>query len=392
MIIGPIQKKTSDSSIRVQVEVKSDTLQDTLLWYEFDKNIEEYITTEKHDGFVVGLLLLAMKNREDIHIQGKISGKLYYNMTNYYMDIVQSFAPEFHKIRIVPDGLTGKTGYRRGNGVITGFSAGIDSFSVIHDHLENPVPDEYKITHFLFNNVGSHGEWDAENAEKLFLKRYELIKGYPEDISIPFICVNSNLSEILQMEFRKTHPPRNVSTVLMLQGLVSKYYYASAYKYEDCYIGKQDGLGRADPFSLHLLSTESLECISAGCQNSRTDKTRIVSEYKHSKKWLNVCGSTRGNAKNCSTCWKCNRTLFTLELLGKLNDYREVFDLEKWNWSRKWFIPDTILNPRVDDPLIEEIRVLAREKQYHYSTRDKVLNFIIRILPVKLYKKLRRIP
>lgn len=391
MIIGPIQKIHSNDNVIVQVPVEYGD-KNNLLWYEFDGKIEPYITTEKHDGFLVGLLLLGMKLGEDVHVQGNISAKLFYNLTQYYMDIVQAVIPEFHKVQITADKLVDDNGYKKGHGVITGFSAGIDSFSLIHDHLDPDIPDEYKVTHFLYNNVGSHGEWESEKANELFNKRYELIKGFSSEVSIPFIKINSNLSDVLQMDFQQTHTPRNVSSVLLLQGLIGKYLYASTYQYKDCYIGKAYDMAYADPFALHLLSTESLECISAGSQYSRIEKTRLITDYSPAQSWLNVCGSTRGRADNCSVCWKCNRTLFTLELLGKLDAFSDVFNLERWNWSRKWFIPETILNKKVKSPLIEEIRDLAKQQNYTFSLRDRVLHLIIQILPTRVYKYLRKIP
>ena len=46
-------------------------------------DLSKILTIEKHDGFLVGSLLLAMKIGSDIYIEGKLSPKLYYNLTNY---------------------------------------------------------------------------------------------------------------------------------------------------------------------------------------------------------------------------------------------------------------------------------------------------------------------
>ena len=80
---------------------------------------------------------------------------------------------------------------------MTGFSAGIDSFCTVYDHLHRDIQDEYRITHFLFNNVGSHG--DGEKGKELFNSRFNLIKGFCDEEAVPILKVNSNLNQILDL-------------------------------------------------------------------------------------------------------------------------------------------------------------------------------------------------
>jgi hypothetical protein len=376
MIINEIQKKYYKNKIQLEARIEYGDKEETL-WYSFDRELDSYLTITKHDGFLVGVLLLGMKLGEDIHVKGKLSPKLYYNLSNYYINILKSVIPEYHSIKIYHEGFLREKDYESGSGVVTGFSAGIDSFCTLYDHMQHSVPEEYKITHFLFNNVGSHGEWNSEIAEKVFHDRFNLIKGYSDVSSIPFIKVNSNLSSILNMEFPQTHVPRNVSTALLLQGLIGKYYYASAYKYQDCFVGQSYELGHADPFSIHLLSTETLECISSGCQHSRVEKTANVSTMETSRDWLNVCVIPNPDGSNCSTCVKCSRTLFTLELLGEIDKYNKVFDLDKWNSYKKRYIRKTILNKSNQSHLVDEIRQLATTKNYKFSITDRILGAIV---------------
>lgn len=378
MIIGPIEKIITNDGVFVQVSVEFG-LESKKLWYCFDREFEGCITTEKHDGFLVAVLLLGMKLGEDIYIKGGISPRLYYNIVSYYMPLVRSVIPSLHFIEIFPSSFGAKEDYISGNNVITGFSAGVDSFCAIHDHFLVNVPEEYKITHFLFNNVGSHGS--GKSGEALFESRFDLIKGFAKELGLPFIKVNSNLDEILGMDFQQTHAPRNISSVLLLQGLFGKYYYASTYKYQDCFAGETYDIAYIDPFSIHLLSTETLDCVSTGCQYSRVEKTLKVTKVKSSYSWLNVCVDPVDGGGNCSSCWKCNRTLFTLEMLGAIEKYENCFNLNKWKKSKKWYIPEVILNTRNNDPFVRELRELAFEKKYMYSIQDRAFGFLFRFFP-----------
>ncbi|ALP54082.1 hypothetical protein Tel_13595 [Candidatus Tenderia electrophaga] len=353
------------------------------LWYSVDKRYKEYLTTEKLDSFLVGLIYLAMQAREDVVVKGAVSEKLFYNLTQYYIPILRRTDPSLNEVSIVPDSFD-KGAYSCAGAVVTGFSAGIDSFCAVYDHLiAADVPDGFKITHFAFNNVGSHGLGnDAEHARRLFNLRYDLIKGFPNVMDIPFIKIDSNINEIFTSSFQKTHVPRNVSAVLLLQKLFSKYYYASAYRYQDAFVGNTNSMAYADAMAVHLLSTETLDCISTGGQYSRVEKTGRVAMIEGVSKWLNVCVGSK-DGMNCSACWKCTRTLFTLELLGELDKFANVFDLNKWYEVREAYIVKTLLG-KSDDPFIREIREYAEKIGYSPSLSQKLSAKMVNNIPAPL--------
>lgn len=328
------------------------------LWFSVPSEWSKYLTNERCDAFVVGLLLYAMHKGEDIYVSGSISEKLYYNLTNYYMAILTATIPSLKTIKIIPEKIDGNVLDRMEPGVAAGFSGGIDSFCTIADHLYSPVPDGYRLTHFLFNNVGSHGK----DGHSLFDERYKRLYPLTLEMGIPFIKVDSNLEEYIPFEFELTHTIRNISVVLSLQKLIKIFLYASGYRYQDCFVGKTYGMAYSDPFAVHLLSTETTECISSGSQYSRVQKTAKITEIPVTRKYLDVCTHSDAHG-NCSECSKCARTLVTLEILGKINMYDQVFDLNKYYKNRKNFIRKIL---KSDNPLLKEIQELAKEKGIKY--------------------------
>jgi hypothetical protein len=306
-----------------------------------------------------------MKNGEDICIKGAISERLFYNLTAYYVNVLRLAIPSLKKINIIPESLDSGASFPCAGGVVTGFSAGIDSFCTIYDHLISDPPPHFKLTHFVFNNVGSHGQKDYAAARKLFNSRYELVKGFPQDKGIDFLKIDSNLNELLKLGFQKTHIPRNVSALLMLQKLFAKYYYTSAYRYQDCYVGETNALAYTDPVAVHLLSTETLECISTGCQYSRVEKTARTAEIAEARHLLNVCITETHDGKNCSTCWKCCRTLVTLEMLGLLEEFDEIFDLDRWRRVRSKYL--LYMLSMKGDKLVNEIKEHAKHTHYSFG-------------------------
>jgi hypothetical protein len=331
------------------------------LWYAVERRYGDYLTPESLDPFVVGLLVPAMMAREDIHLEGPLSEKLYWNLTHYYMRILRVTNPAFRSVRIFPAELTRDPLSPPPTGVATGFSGGIDSFCVLADHFFADVPSGYRITHLIYNNVGVH----RQAGYKLFMERYQRLAPCAEDMGLPFISINSNLDDFYQVDFGQTHTARNVSAALALQKLFGKYLYAGGFRYEDCVVAPSKSPAYTDPFTVHLLSTENTACISDGCQYSRVEKTSKVAELAPSYHYLDVCfdrTNTYG-AGNCSVCQKCVRTLLTLEILGKAHLYEQAFDLEKYRSIRRHFLGKVVASR---DPMMREIRQLARARGFTF--------------------------
>lgn len=326
------------------------------IWYSLDKRYEDFLTVTNSDPFIIGGLLLAMRINEDIFIQGNISEQIYYNLTNYFIKIITLLIPSLKKISIFPNNLVSDTAYKS-SGVATGFSGGIDSFCAFIDHYHTNISKSYQLTHLVLNNVGSHGQGGRD----LFNKRYNRLSNFAKEYDLPLIKIDSNLDDILSMEFRNTHTTRNISAILTLQKLFGKYLYASAHEYKNCFIGESPDGAVIDPFGIHLLSTESTEMISTGCQYSRIQKTIKVSEFEPSYRYLDVCVHAVDEAKNCSTCWKCVRTLVTLEILNKQNLYHQVFNLQAFSQVREQSIQAL---KQSNSPLDKEVIELAKKTNY----------------------------
>ena len=331
----------SDDSVRISVAMTRGERKD-IIWYSVPRKWGDVLSTESSDGFLVALLHLAMISGESLEIDGAISEKLFHNLVNFFIPMITKVIPVLKPIIVIPNKL--KVSRASGSAVATGFSGGIDSFTTMTEHFANERIPHYKITHLLFNNVGSHGESDAVKARKLFLNRHERIRGFSECLGIPFIRVDSNINEFLQLPFMQIHSMLNASVPLILQNLIGKFYYSSGDKYEDCRIVPTNEISILDPMTIHLYSTETLDCISTGCQYSRVEKTRRVSQFEPSYSWLNVCIDADGNGSNCSVCAKCCRVLLTLELLHAIHLYERVFDLKRYRQVRRKYIRGRILH------------------------------------------------
>jgi hypothetical protein len=194
-------------------------------------------------------------------------------------------------------------------------------------------------------------------------------------------------------KFQQTHTIRNASAILVLQGLFRRYYYASTFEYTKTFIGPTYDMSYADPLILSMLATEQLEFVSSGSHYSRLEKVIKVASFPDSYKYLNVCVGKKktrlyGKFPNCSSCWKCGRQLFTLELLGRLLDYDKVFDLAQYRASRTYLLAAILKSAYyAHQPNDLDVIDLARKSRKMYMFNDKFNGFLIRRAP-KIMSKL----
>lgn len=384
MRIGAPVLREADGLVRAEARVRSGA-GEHLLWFGVAPAHAEMLAVDRADGFLVAQLLLAMQLGEPVEVDAPVSARLHYNLVHHYQPLVRELMPA---LKVVPihAPLHDEPPALAPAGVGTGFSAGIDSFAVIHDHLAQPVPEGFRLTHLTFNNVGSHGTRDHDRARQLFRRRYEQVRGYPDSVGLPFIAIDSNLGEALPLDFEQTHTTRNLAVALVLQPLFRRFYYASTFRYRDIAVRPTFDSAFADALAVPLLSTGSLDLVSSGGQYTRVEKTRLAADLPGAGRWLNVCATESRDGRNCSTCLKCCRTLFTLELLGRLDEFGEAFDLGRWRRVRNRYISTKVLGKGPVRPLSREIHELVRETGFRYSAWQRAAAWLLRPVPRPVYR------
>jgi hypothetical protein len=318
------------------------------IWFSVDAAYCDSITLENLDAFLLAALVPAMQKGDDLVLCGPVSEKLYYGLVHSYISLLSILIPSLKPVRILPESLISNRFSSSTHGVVTGFSGGIDSFCLLADHFFGDVPPGYRITHLVMNNVGSHGS----GGSRLFKERLLRLRSFAQEVNLPLISIDSNLDDIFPFPFQQTDTMRNASAILLLQKMFSRYISASSFRYQDCRFAEADDTAYMDPAAFHLLSTETTECVSSGSEYSRVEKTARVAELEPARRYLDVCVDPNFHG-NCSVCFKCARTIFTLELLGKASAFSAVFDLDRFKRIRDDYLADLILS---NDPFAREIR------------------------------------
>ena len=332
---------------------------------KFNKEYFEY-TDLSYDGFLILVLPLAMKNHEHIYIDGKISFRLYYKLIHNIMPIIKIVHPDFKIIDIHHNGFNTEK-FDTNESVGCGISCGVDSLCCIEDFYFNEC-GEYKLTHLTNFNAGSY------TYKEVYRNKLINIKNYIKETSLDFLQIDSNFSVINNLEHQYFHTLRNLSIPLFFQRLFKKYYYASCFTYQDskC-VPNSKSITSTEPILIPLLSTDNLEFIMHGCQYSRVKKTEIISKNPLSFKHLDVCVDPTYYSNiqthiNCSKCFKCMRTLFTMEYLNVLENFTHVFDIDVY-FKYKFDYLKTLVDT---NPYDRELKRLIHKKNHLLTSTNKI--------------------
>ena len=371
-------------------------------FYSVPRQYSGMADTESSNCFLAGMLYPAMRYGEDIEIKGVVSARLLYNLNEYLVPLMTICDPRLKRIRISAAAVD-DCGCREAKAVGTGFSGGIDSFATICEHFVRPEPEGFRLTHLFFFNVGAHGipkkPGDMEAIERQFRARYEKFKGYPDEAGLPFVPVDSNVHKFHPWGHLEVATFATVSAVMFLQRGIRRYFLASSghtYRQRWQFLGdggRPDAIERLNMMLLPWLSTESLDLVDDGNLYDRSQKTVLVANYPPAAKYLNVCYGHDTLDTNCSVCSKCARTLLTLDILGKLDEFAGVFDIPRYRREvRRRLIAETIVQEKKN--LFSKHQMdLARERGVNLRREVNALDlFRARLLNGRIHSFIRGNP
>lgn len=293
------------------------------LWFKFPKKYEASLS-KNMNGFLVCLLPLAMYLKENIEVQGSISGRLKYNLKEYQR-ILNFWYSEFSIINIQSEDDIRTTSLKHA-GVMCAFSGGVDSFYTLLSHLPQNEPDiGHQITHALFVQG-----FDRPLSETATFRILEHSYGKLMDsLGIQLIPASTNAREFyvdgpLGMDWELCYDAVLSGLALTLEGLVSRFYFPGD-EALPAYFNPHDlnyYTFAVSYLKVPLLSTEDFEMIYHGATTPKIEKIAFISKWQETYERLFVCWKSREGLKNCGTCEKCIRTMTSLDILDSLQTYK----------------------------------------------------------------------
>lgn len=355
------------------------------LWFEVDKEYGKYLTPERSDAFVVGLLHLALREGHDISFEAPLTRRLYEQLTD-------QFLPAFVKInKLKPIKIEGSTDVEVEHldvepHVGGGVSCGVDSLHVFAKHDD--------VTHGCIWNM--HGVTSvnetAETRDLGWCNLQMMAKKFTDYVHKGLIVGNTNYDRgcVPQLRFDGSVTFGNLFCVLSMQKFWSKYYIASTYDIDEFNLAA--GIG-ADPahYEYLLLSMASMGRIAFrldGAAQNRCDKVGDLISYEPSKKFLTVCWSINEDHSNCTHhCPKCMRTVLDLAAWDAIDDYAERFDVVSYHEHLEWYIAEMYRGLMQKDPFAAEIYPYFKRKNIPFGIKVKASWIVLKKMIRKLVRR-----
>ena len=315
---------------------------------EISEDFIQYAVTDRIDAFVWGLLMFAIKNGYDFASDLPITDELKYNLENHLIPPLCNANPKFHHTLINAPVIPPIK--RRTHIVATGISCGIDSLYTIQQYSITNLPESRRINTLAFFNVGSSMKGEVLHTS-LVEGRYQLAKKFAQEYNFAFLFIESNLHLIINKYVPYSHVENHTNMALFSMNTISPcletYYYSSGYSYNKFTLTSNiQGVLDCAHYDLLLMfcaSIGEIKFYSSGGDKSRLEKTRALLDYEPAQKYLNVCVN---EVENDGICFKCIRTLLTIDALGGIDKFSKVFDVDAYRRNRFFYLKRLYLDAK----------------------------------------------
>lgn len=323
------------------IEERNGVCETNTLYYEVDAQYEKYLNT-RSDAFVVGLFFWAMVYQHDITCEAPLTERLHFQIEQTLGPVLAHNSTRIYAPKIFAP-LTSEVLPTAG-AIGTGCSGGIDSFHVITNHVQSKW-SSLKLTHLCTFSVGHMAE-RVDDLESMSIVAAAECRAatIAKAFNLEVLHVRSNYYELFPQDLFRTVIYADMQCVHALGKLFSTYFYASegacrfSLEHQEC-----SDSGYYDVVSLPCLSTPSLALYSEGAGVMRWEKTENIAENIIVRDYLNVCNQELANLgssdgvtnRNCGRCNKCMRTLVDLDVAGRLDQFKNVFDIDAYRTTNR---------------------------------------------------------
>ena len=306
-----------------------------MLRFEADEEYADCLCTERSDAFIIAFLWYAILTEEDICFEVPMSERLYIGLTQRLIPALCTDGRR--QIRLTGPVTSEKLECR--GAVATGMSCGVDSFYTLRTH---------KLTHITYYECGHVFHLlgvvnDDVSIDEYYRKAFQIADrkaASAADVArqsgLGFIYVKSNLDEDFYrggIIYRSMYA--SLSCTLALQKLFKTYISSSSGHGGDLKTGLITPTQYYENLLCDSCKTETLDYISSDFEK-RFHKIEKLADDALAAQYLDVCFNFK--EKNCGACYGCLKTMVVLDLLGKLNKFNKVFDLDTYYADRKKYI------------------------------------------------------
>ncbi len=375
--VNIVKVSSSNGRKRLSAEVIVDDLSYGL-WFEVEEKYGQYLCDERSDAFVVGLLPLAIKTRQDIYFVTPITDQLKDQLEHDFIDVVCQHQPELHRVRLV--GNVAAPLCKASETIGTGVSCGVDSLFTIKRRLIEHTGNKFL---FLTNQA------DMDDSRYV---RFDCLKrrasSFAADAGIELIVGDTNYSggvPGLCTEGCTTYC--NLFSVLALQKLFSRYFIASGGPIRDFNFYLQNGMFGTDCSDYDLLTLSA--CSTSSCRfivdglEERIKKVQALIDWPLAWNHLDVCFRHADGKDGNGTydCPKCMHTVVEILVAGgmpALEKFSAVFDVEYVKAHMEEYLADLIRIRMQNTEYGNELWPLRKRAGFSSSDYLKAMVIVIR--------------
>ena len=321
---------------------------DGTLWFDVPLEYSRYLCTERSNSFVIALLWYAIVSGSDIEFESPMSKRLYDGITTMLM-------PELAKAGFAPVALVGPVTNEPvwcEGGVVAGMSGGVDSTYTLKCYTSDSVPEDIRLTHLCHYTCGylfKPGEvgrgvdalYDSEDKiEDIVLDRARQVA---QAKGLPLVDSNSNIDrDFYRGGYIYMGMYRYLASTLALEHLYKLYISSSSGHVNDqVEVSLFAPTQHYEGLLCSSLQTETFRYMSSD-NDSRIRKLKAVADDEVFQKTASVCFATGPNGENCGECYGCWKTMVPLDVIGKLDKFDSIFDLDKYYANREEIFRDLI--------------------------------------------------
>ncbi len=310
------------------------------LWFAVPIEYKDYLCVERGDAFVVAMLWYAMVTESDIECEAPVSEKLAFGIKHYLVPALMKEEKGYKRhISLICD--TTDIPVANKSAVGTGMSCGVDSIYTLDVFSRPDIPEKFRLTHLTYFNMGAifHPNRATKKVysmkefyditDKMSLEKLQNAQAVANMSNLPLLYVKSNLdSDYYRGAYGDTGVYRNCACVLATAGLFSVYYCSSGGS-NAFDLSLDIGSEYYEGLLCDVFTTESLTFILSD-YDTRLEKMQVIQYNKAAQQFLDVCFCFN----SCGECSKCLRTLVTLDIMGSLDQFKSVFNIDKYKKNR----------------------------------------------------------
>ncbi|MFT4175545.1 MAG: hypothetical protein QM627_02710 [Luteolibacter sp.] len=295
-------RRYSARLLRMGDEVESSEV----LFYDLPGDLP-LLEPDDGDPFLLGALMLAMREGRAVEVRGSVSRCLVENLEEW-MGAWRCWKPELYQvvpIEVASWAAPERYG-KRSPGSVAAFSGGVDASHLMWSWRPSGREREAPLRRAMF----VHG-FDIPLADSSYEIAYASAVETARSVGVPLDRVRTNFREVIGVNWGDACGIALASCMHFYKSVLTQGLIASSEPYHQLVIP-----WGSTPVTDYLLGSDVFRIFHHGAALGRSEKVKLLTEWPIGCANLRVCWQHAGQGANCGVCEKCVRTKLNFWAVG----------------------------------------------------------------------------